>query len=255
MMLWAVNALIALYLLAPVLVVVATAFTTTGYPVFPPRGFTLRWFESVLNSREFLEAMRLSAVLAAASTAIATVLGTLAALGLARGSFRGRQAVAAIFLSPIFFPAIVLGLALLIFYNRVGLAGTLPGMIAAHAVLTTPFVIRMVMASLAEFDPAVEEAAENLGASRLRTFFQVTLPLIRPGVVAGAVFAFILSFDELVVSLFLAGPGMQTLPIRIFTSLEYSSRPDVSAISTMLILVWLLVGVPLYRRYLDIRHA
>jgi putative spermidine/putrescine transport system permease protein len=128
-------------------------------------------------------------------------------------------------------------------------------MIAAHAVLTTPFVIRMVMASLAEFDPAVEEAAENLGAGRLRTFFQVTLPLIRPGVVAGAVFAFILSFDELVVSLFLAGPGMQTLPIRIFTSLEYSSRPDVSAISTMLILVWLLVGVPLYRRYLDIRHA
>jgi putative spermidine/putrescine transport system permease protein len=255
MMLWALNALIALYLLAPVLVVVATAFTTTGYPIFPPRGFTLRWFDSVLSSREFLEAMRLSAVLAAASTAIATVLGTLAALGLARGGFRGRQAVAAIFLSPIFFPAIVLGLALLIFYNRVGLAGTLPGMIAAHAVLTTPFVIRMVMASLAEFDPAVEEAAENLGASRLRTFFLVTLPLIRPGVVAGAVFAFILSFDELVVSLFLAGPGMQTLPIRIFTALEYSSRPDVSAISTMLILVWLLVGVPLYRRYLDIRHA
>lgn len=255
MILWAFNALVALYLLAPVLVVIATAFTTTGYPVFPPRGFTWRWFESVLASREFLEAIRLSAILAAASTAIAAVLGTLAALGLARGTFRGRQPVAAIFLSPIFFPAIVLGLALLIFYSRVGLAGTLTGMIAAHAVLITPFVIRMVMASLAEFDPAVEEAAENLGASRLRTFFQVTLPLIRPGVVAGAVFAFILSFDELVISLFLAGPGMQTLPIRIFTSLEYSSRPDVSAISTMLILVWLLVGVPLYRRYLDIRHA
>lgn len=255
MILWAFNALVALYLLAPVLVVVATAFTTTGYPVFPPRGFTFRWFDSVLASREFLEAMRLSAILAGASTAIAAVLGTLAALGLARGKFRGQPAVAAFFLSPIFFPAIVLGLALLIFYNRIGLAGTLGGMIAAHAVLTTPFVIRMVMASLAEFDPAVEEAAENLGASRLRTFFQVTLPLIRPGVVAGGVFAFILSFDELVVSLFLAGPGMQTLPIRIFTSLEYSSRPDVSAISTMLILVWLLVGVPLYRRYLDIRHA
>jgi putative spermidine/putrescine transport system permease protein len=255
MILCAVNACIALYLLAPVLVVIATAFTTTGYPLFPPRGFTLRWFESVLASREFLEAMRLSAVLAAASTVIATVLGTLAALGLARGRFRGNQVVAAIFLSPIFFPAIVLGLALLIFYTRAGLAGTLPGMIAAHAVLTTPFVIRMVMASLAEFDPAVEEAAENLGAGHLRTFFLVTLPLIRPGVVAGAVFAFILSFDELVVSLFLAGPGLQTLPIRIFTALEYSSRPDVSAISTMLILVWLLVGVPLYRRYLDIRHA
>jgi putative spermidine/putrescine transport system permease protein len=223
--------------------------------VFPPRGFTWRWFGAVLSSREFMDAMQTSAILAAASTLIATVLGTLAALGLTRGQFRGKQVVAATFLSPIFFPAIVLGLALLIFYTRVGLAGTLPGMIAAHAVLTTPFVIRMVMASLAEFDPAVEEAAENLGASALRTFFQVTLPLVRPGIVAGAVFAFILSFDELVVSLFLAGPGLQTLPIRIFTALEYSSRPDVSAVSTMLILVWMLVGVPLYARFLNVRHA
>lgn len=255
MSLWIVNALIALYLLAPVLVVIATSITTTAYPVFPPRGFTLRWFTEVLGSPEYLEAMRVSAVLAGASTVIATALGTLAALGLARGQFRGKPAVAALFLSPIFFPAIVLGLALLIFYNQVGLAGTLHGMIAAHAVLTTPFVIRMVLASLSEFDSAVEEAARNLGASTTRTFFQVTLPLIRPGVVAGAVFAFILSFDELVISLFLAGPGMQTLPIRIFTSLEYSSRPSVSAISTLLILVWLVVGVPLYRRFLDIRHA
>jgi putative spermidine/putrescine transport system permease protein len=255
MILWTVNAAIALYLLAPVLVVAATAFTTTAYPVFPPQGFTLRWFEAVLTSRELLEAMRTSTILAAASTVIATVLGTLAALGLARGRFRGQQALSAMFLSPIFFPAIVLGLALLIFYTRVGLAGTLGGMIAAHAVLTTPFVIRMVTASLSEFDPAVEEAAENLGASALRTFFLVTLPLIRPGVVAGAVFAFILSFDELVVSLFLAGPGLQTLPIRIFTALEYSSRPDVSAVSTLLILAWLLVGVPLYARFLNVRHA
>ena len=101
----------------------------------------------------------------------------------------------------------------------------------------------------------MEEAAQNLGAGTMRTFFQVTLPLIRPGVGAGAVFAFILSFDELVISLFLAGPGMQTLPIRIFTSLEYSSRPSVSAVSTLLILVWFVIGVPLYLRFLDIRHA
>jgi putative spermidine/putrescine transport system permease protein len=254
MILWLVVAVIALYLLAPVLVVIATSFTTTAYPVFPPRGFTLRWFGEVLSSPDYLDAMRTSAVLAGASTAIAAVLGTLAALGLARGRFGGKPAVSALFLSPIFFPAIVLGLALLIFYNRIGLSGTLPGMIAAHAVLTTPFVIRMVMASLSEFDPAVEEAARNLGAGAARTFFQVTLPLIGPGVFAGAVFAFIISFDELVVSLFLAGPGMQTLPIRIFTSLEYSSRPSISAVSTLLILVWLVAGVPLYRRFLDIRH-
>ncbi|WP_291296875.1 ABC transporter permease [Elioraea sp.] len=255
MILWLIVALVGLYLMAPVLVVIATSFTATAYPVFPPQGFTWRWFGEVLASPEYLAAMRFSTALAAASTAIATVLGTLAALGLVRGRFRGQTAISALFLSPIFFPAIVLGLALLIFFNWVGLAGTFPGMVAAHAVLTTPFVIRMVSASLAEFDPAVEEAAKNLGASAMRTFFLVTLPLIRPGVVAGAVFAFIISFDELVVSLFLAGPGMQTLPIRIFTSLEYSSRPSVSAVSTLLILVWLVVGVPLYRRFLDVRHT
>ena len=255
MILWAVNGLIALYLLAPVIVVVATAFTTTAYPVFPPQGFTLRWFGAFLGNADFLESVRISAVLALASTAIACVIGTAAALGLARTRIRGRSALAALFLSPIFFPAIVLGLALLIVFTRAGLAGTLPGMVAAHVVLTTPFVLRMVAASLGEFDPAVEEAAHNLGAGWARTFFQVTLPLIRPGVLAGAVFAFILSFDELVVSLFLAGPGLQTLPIRIFTFVEYSSAPTISAISTVLILVWMVAGVPLYRRFLDVKHA
>jgi putative spermidine/putrescine transport system permease protein len=255
MILWAVNGLIALYLLAPVIVVVATAFTTTAYPVFPPRGFTFRWFDAFLGNADFLESVRISAILALASTAIACVLGTAAALGLARPRVRGRSALAALFLSPIFFPAIVLGLALLIVFTRAGLAGTLWGMVAAHVVLTTPFVLRMVAASLGDFDPAVEEAARNLGAGWARTFFQVTLPLIRPGVLAGAVFAFILSFDELVVSLFLAGPGLQTLPIRIFTFVEYSSAPTISAISTVLILVWMILGVPLYRRFLDVKHA
>ncbi len=110
------------------------------------------------------------------------------------------------------------------------------------------------MASLAEFDPAVEEAARNLGAGWWRTFFKVTLPLIRPGLLAGGVFAFILSFDELVVTLFLAAPGMSTLPMRIFTFVQYSSEPTISAIATMLIVAWAAIGIPLYARFLSIRH-
>lgn len=255
MILAAINALVVLFLAAPMIVVVATAFTTTNYPVFPPVGFTLRWFERFLSSAEFTDAMGRSAVLALASTIIASVLGTLSALALTRWRGRGQQAVNALMLSPILFPTIVLGLALLVFYSRVGLSGTFAGLVIAHSIVTTPFVIRLVMASLAEFDPAVEEAARNLGAGWWRTFFLVTLPLIRPGVLAGAVFAFILSFDELVITLFLAGPGMSTLPIRIFTFVEYSSAPTISAIATTLILAWMLIGVPIYSRFLSIRHA
>jgi putative spermidine/putrescine transport system permease protein len=131
----------------------------------------------------------------------------------------------------------------------------LAGLVIAHSIITTPFVIRLVMASLAEFDPSVVEAARNLGAGWWRTFFQITLPLIRPGVFAGAVFAFILSFDELVITLFLAGPGMATLPIRIYTFVEYSSTPIISAIATTLVAAWMLIGVPIYTRFLSIRHA
>jgi putative spermidine/putrescine transport system permease protein len=254
MILIAVNILILLYLLAPVIVVVATAFTTTAYPVFPPQGFTLQWFQKFLSMTEFTDAVQRSAMLATASTLVATALGTFSALALARYRFRGREAISAFMLSPILFPTIVLGLALLVFYSYIGLQGSFLGLVAAHSVLTTPFVIRLVMASLTEFDPAVEEAARNLGAGWWRTFLQVTLPLIRPGVLAGAVFAFIISFDELVVTLFLAGPDMTTLPVRIYTFVEFSSEPTISAISTLLIVVWMLIGVPIYTRFLSIKH-
>jgi putative spermidine/putrescine transport system permease protein len=255
MILAIINSFIVLFLLAPIIVVVATAFTTTAYPLFPPQGFTLRWFERFLTMTEFTDAVQRSAVLALASTAIASVLGTFSALALTRWRGPGRQAITSLMLSPIMFPAIVLGLALLVFYSQIGLAGTFTGLVIAHSLVTTPFVIRLVMASLAEFDPAVEEAARNLGAGWWRTFFQVTLPLIQPGVLAGAVFAFILSFDELVITLFLAGPGMATLPVRIYTFVEYSSAPTISAISTTLIVAWMLIGVPVYTRFLSIKHS
>lgn len=253
-MLRLVSAAALLYLIAPIIVVVASAFGTAQYPVFPPSGFTLHWFAKLLGTAEMMEAARISAILSTTSTVIACIIGTLSALALVRCHFPGRRLMSVVVLSPILVPAIILGLALLVVFHRMGLYQTLPGLVAAHTVLVTPFVIRLVMASLAEFDPMVEEAARNLGAGWWRTFFLVTLPLIRPGVLAGAIFAFIISFDELVVTLFLAGPGLQTLPIRIFTSIEYSSDPTISAVSTCLIAMWLAIGVPVYMRFLSVRY-
>lgn len=253
-MLPVIGLLIVAYLLAPIIVVVATSFTTTAYPSFPPKGFTLQWFERVLTAPEFAAAAQRSAVLALASASIATVLGTLAGIAMYRHRFRLKGLIGNAMLLPILFPTIVLGLALLIFFSQIGIAGSFGGLVISHSLLTTPFVMRMVMASLGEFDPAIEEAARSLGAGALRTFFLVTLPLIAPGVVAGSVFAFILSFDELVVTLFLAGPDMVTLPVRIFTQVEFSSEPTISAVSTLLIACWLVVGVPVYQRFLSVKH-
>jgi putative spermidine/putrescine transport system permease protein len=252
-MLGMATALGLLYLLAPIIVVIATAFGDSPYPLFPPPGFTLRWFTKVWNTQAFHDAALVSAKLGLVSALLATVIGTFSAIALSRLRFRGRAFVAVVLLSPIVFPSIILGLALLVAFHRVGLAQTFAGMVAGHTVLVTPFVIRLVMASYAEFDPAVEEAARNLGAGWWRILFRITLPLIRPGVLAGAVFAFIISFDEVVITLFLAGPGLQTLPIRIFTYVEYSSDATVSAISTIVMATWFIVGVPIYVRFLAAR--
>jgi putative spermidine/putrescine transport system permease protein len=246
-----VNVLIIAFLVAPIIVVIGTAFTTTGYPTFPPRGFTLKWFQRFLSMEGFMESVWLSATVALATMTISSVLGTFAAIGIGRWRFRGRAAASTFMMLPVLFPATVLGLALLIFFSTVGLSGTIYGLVTAHTVVATPFVIRMVMASLGEFDPAVEEAARNLGAGWWRTFFLVTLPLIRPGLLAGALIAFIISFDELVVTLFLAGPRLETVPVRIYTLLEFNTDPTVSAISTTLIATWMLIGAPLYARFLS----
>lgn len=248
------NILILLFLVAPVVVVVGTAFTTTGYPVFPPVGFSLKWFQRFLAIEGFMESVWLSASVAGATMTLSTILGTLAALGIARWSWAGRSAIATFLMLPILFPATVLGLSLLIFFSSIGLSGSFTGLVIAHSIVATPFVIRMVTASLGEFDPAVEEAARNLGAGWWRTFFLVTLPLIRPGLLAGAMISFIISFDELVVTLFLAGPGLETVPVRIYSYIEFNTDPTVSAISATLIAAWMLIGAPLYARFLSVRR-
>lgn len=240
------TALILVFMLAPIVVVMATSVTTTAYPMFPPRGFTLRWFEQYLSSATFLDSTRLSVVVGLWTAALSTIIGTMAALALKRPDLPGKAAVATVLMSPAVFPAIVLGVAILTFYHAIGWSGTVAGIVAAHVLVTTPFVIRMVSASLARLDGTLIEAAQNLGAGRARVFLLVTMPLIRPGIIAGALCAFLLSFDELVVTLFVAGPGNQTLPIRVFSYLEYTSDPMIAAISTIFTLLTVLIGLPIY---------
>ncbi|MDI6870572.1 MAG: ABC transporter permease [Bacillota bacterium] len=241
---------IYLFLLAPLLVVVLMAFNTSSYMVFPPEGFTLKWFVAFFRDSMFVEALRTSAVLGVTSAAVATVIGVPAALALVRYRFRGREFLNSLFLAPILFPGVVLAIALLVYYSRLKILGSFIGLVLAHVLVIVPYVIRTVSANLYGVDEALEEASLNLGAGRWRTFFEITLPLIRSGMVSGAIFAFIMSFDELVIALFLSGARMTTLPVRIFNFLEYNSDPTIAAISTVLLCVTLLVSVFVPPRYL-----
>jgi putative spermidine/putrescine transport system permease protein len=234
-LLGATNALIYLYLLAPILIVVPVSFSAAAFVVFPPRGLSLRWYVNFLTSRELTEALWLSVRLGVAVTLAATVAGTLAALALTRYRLPGGEAIRTFLMAPIVLPGIVLGIALLIFLNRTPLAQSFGGLFAAHLVVALPYVVRTVAATLEGFDRIVEEAAASLGAPPLAAFWTVTLPLIKPGVIAGATFAFITSFDELVVSLFLTGPRLSTLPVQIYNYIEFASDPTIAAISVLLI--------------------
>lgn len=233
----AVNFLIMLFLLAPVIIVVISSFSSEAYSVFPPRGLSLRWYYAFFQSVEFTQSLKLSLMVGGLTTLLSLGLGIPVALVLVRHRFASKDLLGSVFLSPIFFPTIVLGIALLVFFSRINFSGTFASVLMAHVVVTTPYVIRTISSSLYGFRESLEEAAMNLGANRITTFFSVTLPLIKPGVIAAAVFAFIVSFDELVITLFLAGPRMTTLPIRIYSYLEYTSDPTIAAISTVLITV------------------
>lgn len=232
-----VNALVYLLMLAPILVVIPVSFSEREYLVFPPQGFSLRWYANFFATRELADSLWLSLRLAAWTTAISTVLGTTAALGLVRYRYPGRRVLRELFLAPIVMPRLVLGIAFLMFVSRTVFSGTFGGLLIAHVVVAFPYVIRTVAASLSGLDRALEEAGASLGAAPLTVFRTITLPLLKPGIMAGAIFAYVTSFDELVMTLFLAGPRLTTLPVQIFTYLEYTSDPTIAAISVVLVAI------------------
>jgi putative spermidine/putrescine transport system permease protein len=239
-------------LLLPLVVIMLTSFTTLGYVSFPPEGFTLRWYGEALRKREFLESFYLSLGIAAVTAVLAAVLGTPVAIALARHRFAGRALVNAFFMSPLILPTVVIGIALLQFYNRIGIGATATSLILGHVIITTPYAIRLVVASLTGLDPSVERAARSLGASPFRAFLAVTLPLIVPGIMAGALFAFITSFDNVTLSVFLATPRMVTLPVRIYNLWDQPIYPWLVAICSLVIL-WTVLLIAVVERVVSVR--
>ena len=237
---WLLRVWVALvfgFLMLPVVVIALASFSRTSYLTVPPRGLTLRWFTAVLGDAEYLQAIGFSLLLALVATVGALWTGVAASFALIRRRVPGSALVSALLNAPLVFPAVVVGVALLQFYAMVHLNGTFVGLALAHMVITVPYVVRAVTASLQGIDPELEHAARVLGASGPVAFFTVTLPLIRPGVAAGALFAFIVSFDNVPVSIFLLGSGQMTLPVKIFTAIEYGVDPSIAAISTLLIVL------------------
>ena len=235
---WLLRAWVTLvfgFLLLPVVVVALASFSRTSYLTVPPQGVTLRWFGAVLADPEYVHAIVWSVGLAVVATIGSLTAGVAASYALIRRRVRGGALVSALLNAPLIFPGVVVGVALLQFYALVRLNGTFVSLALAHMVITLPYVVRAVMASLQGIDPEIESAARVLGASGPVAFFTVTLPLIRPGVAAGALFSFIVSFDNVPVSIFLLGAGQMTLPVKIFTAIEYGVDPSIAAISTMLI--------------------
>jgi putative spermidine/putrescine transport system permease protein len=233
-------ALILLVMIAPIVVVVLLSFSSANYLTFPPPALGVRWYREYLGSRDWLAATWLSIEVAVSVVALSTVLGTLAAMGLARLPWFARLLATGLILSPLIMPVIIVAIGLYYAFARFGLVGTPLGLVLAHTCLAVPFVVTSVGASLARFDRRLEMAALGLGATPLGTFRQVTLPLIRPGVLVGALFAFITSFDELVVSLFLSGANAVTLPRRMWEDLRYALDPTIAAVSTLTIVATVL---------------
>ena len=225
-------------LLAPLVVIVAISFGSSPNYDFPPSGFSLRWYEAFFSSREFVRSFfQVSLVLGLLAAVISTLLGTLAAIGLVRLRFRGREALEAFFLSPLFIPEILFGAALYLIYARLGVRPSMTTLLLGHVVICSPFVIRNVTAGLVGLDPRLEEAAMSLGAGKVQAFIKVALPLIQSSMLSGFIFAFIISFSDINLALFLSGPNSTTLPVHIFNILLFEGDPSVAAASTLQIVI------------------
>jgi putative spermidine/putrescine transport system permease protein len=223
------------FLLLPLFATISTSFTELAYVAFPPKGFTLKWYWVAFEKAEFGEALVLSLSIAVFASIIATVLGLMVAVAIVRHRFPGRDALNAFFLSPLVLPTLVIGLALLQYYAMTGVGTTYAGVVVGHVVITSPYATRLIMASLTGIDHSIEWAAQTLGASRVGAFLRVTLPVIRNGMVSGAIFTFIMSFENVTVSAFLSTPKMTTFPVRMFLYWEQVVQPWLIAIASMVI--------------------
>lgn len=236
-LLWPVTGAVLIFTLAPLAVTVAISFNDTAFVVFPPRGFTFRWFGQVLRDPEFLDSLVFSTELALAATAGALMLGVPAAFAVVRGQLPGREAIAAILLSPLIFPVLITGVALLQLFSMLRSGDAALNLFIAHVLVTLPYVVRTVSASLVQCDRTLEEAAQTLGAARWRVFRRITVPQIAPGLATGTLFAFMVSFDNFPISMWLADAQHNPVPLLIFQRIANVFEPSLAAISTLLIVL------------------
>jgi putative spermidine/putrescine transport system permease protein len=241
------NTSVVFFLLLPIAIIAVLALNPTPYIAFPPVGVSLRWFVKFFSSPEFMNALWLSLGVAAVVVALATVIGALAALAIARGNLPGARLLTAVFLSPLMLPAILTGLALFQVFMLAGIGRPLWGLVVGHTLVAVPYVLRTTLAVLHDFDRRIEEAAAVLGAPPARVFREVTLPLIRPGVMAGGIFAFIVSFDQFPISLFLVVPNGETLPVVLFNYIRFDLDGAIAAASMVSIALALMVVFALER--------
>jgi putative spermidine/putrescine transport system permease protein len=231
----ALNGLTLAFLVVPILVIIPLSFSDSTFLAYPMPGWSLRWYQNLFQSDDWIRAAQNSFIVAPAATVLATVLGTLAAVGLNKTEFRGKGLVMALLISPMVVPVVVVAVGVYIFFADIGLSETYTGLILAHAALGAPFVVTTVSATLQGFNQNLVRASLSLGAGPLRTFFRITLPVIAPGLISGALFAFATSFDEVVVTLFLAGPDQSTLPRQMFSGIRENISPTIAALATILI--------------------
>ena len=259
--LWTFTALGIVFILAPLVVVVVNSFSSVAYNIFPPEGFSTRWYQNLAGQAAFYAGAWRSLVLATLATVGSLIIGTMAGYALVRYRLPMPNLIKAFMLSPIVMPKIVLGVALFMFFVRIGTLGGYSSLLLTHMLVVLPFVISLISAALFSFDWTLQEAAMDLGAGPLETFFRVILPEISVSVIVAGVFAFVTSFDQVETTLFLVRPGDNTLPIEMFLYLQKWQDPTIAALSSVLILfaVAIIGGLSLVLRNeklpLDIRNT
>ena len=244
--------IVLVFLILPLVVLVGSSFNANNLVKFPPQGFSLGWYATVLSSRDWIISMNLSVVVALLVVPTVVILGTLAAYGLFRGKQRGFLTAA--FMSPLVVPEVMVGLGLLTYLQPTGLINSVTGLWLAHSLVTLPFVIRTVSTSVQSLDPSLERAAQSMGAGPLRVFGTVVLPQLRPGIIAGGVFAAVLSLGEVAVSTFVSGPNTTTVPLRIMSAVQFELDPSAAAVSTLMMLISMVVMIVI-SRWVDLSRA
>jgi mannopine transport system permease protein len=248
-LLWGVAGLVLLFMAIPTIIVVPVSLNTSAYLDFPPEALTLKWYQEYLTDPKWLAATWLSFRIGIMVTLVSTVVGTMAALGLVRGLKGGNAALNTLVTAPLIVPTIIYAIAVLLFFSKLGIAGSYWSFVIAHASLAVPYVVLIVSAALYRFDATTEMAARSLGATHFQAVWHVTLPSIAPALMAGAIFSFLTSFDEAVVSFFLANLTDVTLPRKMFENLQFFVSPVLAAVATLLTLMTMaLVGAAYWLR-------